>query len=73
MPKPVTASPSLELNVTLTVWLAPTATETSEVFDVAVTVSSVPLRVAFAAHAADRSGAAAACRRCPCRRRYCRR
>ena len=30
MPNPVIASPSLELNVTLTVWLAPTATDTSD-------------------------------------------
>ena len=41
-PNPVIASPSLELNVTLRVWLAPTATDICEVFAAAITVSSAP-------------------------------
>jgi hypothetical protein len=43
MPKPVIDRPSLEVNVMLTVWLDPTATDAPDVDGVATMVSSVPV------------------------------
>ncbi len=42
IPKPVIARPSLELNVMLMVWFAPTATDTAATEAVATTESSLP-------------------------------
>jgi hypothetical protein len=43
MPNPVIERPSLEVKVTLNVWLEPTATDKLDVDGVATTESSVPV------------------------------